>query len=344
MRKGLMPMSEIDVSVVMCTHNRAAMLRDALRSLAVQETGGTFRYEIVVVHTGSPDGTLDVIAEACKTARVPIVPVHQPHRGLIVARNRGLEAARGQWIATFDDDQIAEPDWLQALLRLAHEKKCRNVGGAVRLRLPDGCNRPLTDSCRRTLGASVAWDRPRPYTRKECPGAGNQMFHRSVLDEVGNYDERCGLRGEDCDLYRRMRNVGIESWYTPDAIVHHVIPPTRLTDAFFRQISRVNGWTAAQADRKAHGTAFLFLVTAVRLGHAASYNVARLLKARIQGRDDVLLEARMRRWKAAGYTRAALHSLAPGLISQYAPADGCAPPPRSDTRAAALQAVGAETE
>ncbi len=309
-------MAEIDVSIVLCTHNRAAMLRDALDSLAAQDTENRFTYEIVVVYTGGNDGTLDVIEAVRANAPIPVRGVLQPHKGQVVARNRGLADARGQWIANFDDDQLAEPVWLKELMALAKEKNARSVGGAMRLKLPEGCHRTFTHACERILGASVDWDTPRLYTRTEGPGSGNQLLHRSVFDQVGVYDEAYTLRGYDTDLYRRIREAGIESWFAPKAMAYHVIPPERLTDEYFRETSLHNGWMFTRRDLEARGAANTLALAGARLAQAACLNLPRLLKARIAQRSDLVLDARARLWKTEGYVRSTLYATAPQLFRQ----------------------------
>jgi len=309
-------MSDVDVSMVICTRNRATLLRDALASLLAQQTDGKLRCEIVVVHPGDRDGTPEVLAEAQKDGRIPVRPIHQPHRGQVVARNRGIQEAKGEWIANFDDDQIAEPTWLLELWRLAKEKNSRSVGGGMRLKLPAGYERPLSMACQRMLGASVDWKTPHPYTRKEGPGSGNQLLHRSVLDEVGLYDEAYTLRGYDTDLYRRIREAGIESWFSPLAMAWHVIPPARMSDDYFRETSLHNGWMFACRDFDEKGTGFTLSVTAARFVQAACLNFPRLLKGKLQKRSDVVLDAQVRLWKAEGYVRCTLYTIAPRLFQQ----------------------------
>ena len=212
----------VDISVVVCTRNRAESLRETLCSLVAQQSDGQFAYEVLVVDNASTDHTPRVVEEISAAARIPVRYVREQCRGTSYARNRGVATARGEWIASFDDDQVADTRWLSQLFLLAKQKNVRSVGGAVLLRLPEGFDREVSPVCRRVLGESSGWDQPRRYTRSEGPGAGNQMLHRSVYESVGVYDVAYNLRGEDVDLYRRIRAAGIDTWYTPHAIAWHL--------------------------------------------------------------------------------------------------------------------------
>jgi glycosyltransferase involved in cell wall biosynthesis len=302
--------TSIDISVVVCTYNRAEMLRDTLASLAAQETEGRFRYEVLVVDNASTDHTPQVL-EAAAGNGTWLRHVREPRQGQVHARNRGIIEARGDWIANFDDDQIADPRWLLELLSLAQRRNVRSVGGAVRLKLPEGCDRMLSSVCRRVLGESVGWADEQPYTRKEGPGSGNQMLHRSVFAQIGPYDDAYSRRGEDTDLYRRIRAAGIESWYTPRAIAWHVTPPSRLEEKYLRATSVYNGWCFASRDREEWGRIALALVSAARLGQAALVNAPRLVWARLRRAREEALAARCLFWRLQGYLQCAASLMLP---------------------------------
>lgn len=308
-------MSSVDVSILMCTHNRAAMLREAIASLVAQETDGKFTFELVVVHSGAAE-TIKVIEEADKSASVRVRAAYQEHRGISVARNRALQEAAGEWFAWFDDDQLADRTWLKELLAIAVEKNCKSTGGVRLLKLPENCERKLTKACRRALGESEVWPAPRIYGPKEGPPGGSHLLHRSVVEQVGKYDEAFGLRGEDTDLYRRICLLGIDSWYTPRSICHHMIPPDRLTHEYFQTTALHDGWAFAQRDRRKKGAALMTGAAIARLGQAACINMPRLAKARLAGDQESILDAEIRLWIAEGFTRSTLYSLAPNFFTQ----------------------------
>lgn len=298
-----------DISVVVCTCNRAEMLRDALLTLGAQQTENRFRYEILVVDNASTDHTQQVIHQASASCGGLVRGAREPRPGRVYARNRGIGEARGQWIANFDDDQLAEPDWLLELFDLAHRRSVRSVGGVVRLRLPDDCTRQLSPVCRRLLGESNGWDIEQPYSRKEGPGSGNQLLHRSVFDEVGHYDEVYGRRGEDTDFYRRLRAARIESWYSPRAVVWHVTPAQRLEEAYLRATSQNNGWCFARRDQVEWGRVALASLSAARCAQAGLVHGPRYLWARVTCAHEELLSARCLFWRMQGYLRATAEAL-----------------------------------
>ena len=133
-----------DISIVVCTQNRSALLRGALKSLCDLETDGPFDYESSLWTTPRPMGRRRRSRPWQPESPDPIRGVREPERGIVPARNRGIREARGQWIAFFDDDQIADPHWLLELFNGGQRaEQCRVVGGSVHLALPDDCKRRL---------------------------------------------------------------------------------------------------------------------------------------------------------------------------------------------------------
>src|SRR5437868_2502578 len=196
-------MPDPDISIVVCTQNRAEMLRGALTSLYDLATNG-FAYEIVVIDNGSKDHTQQVIAAAAIESKHPLRGACEPEKGIVAARNRGIREARGRWIAFFDDDQLADSRWLAELYHGTTEWRCRVVGGSVHLTVPAGCDRRLDPTVRMLLGEAKLANEPRMYGGRLTPGCGNLMIERTVFDEVGMFERTVDGRGEDTDLFSRI--------------------------------------------------------------------------------------------------------------------------------------------
>jgi len=304
-----------DLSIVMCTYDRIAMMRDALESLVRQQTEDRFSFEVVVVHAGK-EGSRETIEEIARRAAVPVRAIHVKTPGQVAARNAGLAAARGAWIANWDDDQIADSRWLVELWNLAHEKNSPSVGGSLELKLQGECPLHLTPLMRRMLGATVPWDSPQPYTRQEGPGSGNQLLRRDVFERVGMWSESFTLRGYDTDLYRRIRAAGIESWFTPTAKGWHVIPAERLTEEFFRETALHNGWSFARRDMLERGRAVVMVFAVARLIKAALNCGRGTVRSWFGSKKPTTLDGRIYCWRAQGYLRSVLYWTSPRLFPQ----------------------------
>lgn len=119
-----------DASIIVPCYNARATIARCLDALVGQRTRAA--YEIIVVDS-SDDGTAALIASGFPSVRL----IRLPRRTLPgPARNIGIEAARGGLLAFTDADCVAEPQWLDKMIRAHRDNDCAAVGGAVLNGLP----------------------------------------------------------------------------------------------------------------------------------------------------------------------------------------------------------------
>lgn len=97
-------------SVVIPSHDRCEVLLEVLAALEGQR--GAPEFEVVVVDDGSRDGTCERLRG--RQGALPLTVLSQQARGPAAARNRGVAAAQGDWVAFLGDDTVPEPGWLAA--------------------------------------------------------------------------------------------------------------------------------------------------------------------------------------------------------------------------------------
>jgi succinoglycan biosynthesis protein ExoM len=292
------------------------MLRNALRSITVQETGGDFSYEIVVIDNGSTAPTRAVVTEIAATSLVPIRYVREDAKGLAQARNRGVREAWGNWLAFFDDDQLAEPNWLKELRSTASVTEATVVGGDLRLDLPTGGSFVLGPTCRTLLGEHAFGGTARICQGKRIPSGGNILIARQVFDAIGLFDTSMVMAGEDSDFVKRARASGYVVSISPNAIVHHVIPPYRLASSYLRWTSMRWGHCFAYIDYKNFGRATLFACFAARAGQAVLVNLPLLIFSALTRNASQVLDRECLLWRAVGYACGAASLSLPGLFKQ----------------------------
>ena len=179
------------VSVVIPTFDRKSVLPRALHSVLAQTVPAT---EIIVVDDGSTDGTAQCVQEEFSQVRL----LTQENLGVSAARNRGIEASTGDWIGFLDSDDEWTPEKLERQL-------------ADLVDLPDI----------RVCHTDEVWIRHhrRVNPRRKHAKFGGRIFryclplcamspssiliHRSVLDDVGLFDEEFPAC-EDYDLWLRI--------------------------------------------------------------------------------------------------------------------------------------------
>lgn len=120
-RKGLRngQLARPTLSVVMPVYNSAAFLNETLTSIEGQTL---HNIEVICVDDGSSDGSAEIIhAHQAKDARIRYV--HQPNSGAGVARNTGLDLARGTWVAFLDSDDVYLTEFLQKMVDAAERSR-----------------------------------------------------------------------------------------------------------------------------------------------------------------------------------------------------------------------------
>lgn len=163
------------ISVLICSYNRSPLLADALESLSCQDAMEQFHIEIVVVDDGSTDDTASVVQQWHDVSPHPLRYVQGTGQGIAAARNMALEHASGEWVAFFDDDQVAGPEWLLSLWEAHRAVNAVCIGGARLLKLPPSELRQLSRITRGILGEIPQETRSRRCRRHDLVCTGNLL-------------------------------------------------------------------------------------------------------------------------------------------------------------------------
>jgi glycosyltransferase involved in cell wall biosynthesis len=275
------------ITIAICTYNRAEMLDSALSSIEEQIVPNAIQFEILVIDDGSTDATTGVVAHHAARSQIQIRYIRQGNSGIAAARNRGVAESQGDWIAFFDDDQIATKDWLRRLIESAGGVDV--VGGPCRLMLHQNAEAVIDSTVRRLLGENpyLAEERKAsvplvdPRCREAIPGTGNALVKKSLFLRVGLFSENT-VYGEDLEFFRRAEAAGALFRIAPNALVYHVIPPSRLSVTYLLPLARRGGRSQAEIDAEICGMGRAFWNCLLRLSHVALWTLPRLVIAALK--------------------------------------------------------------
>ncbi len=243
----------MDVTVAICTRNRANSLARTLESLRQMTIPDGLAWEVVVVDNASRDATPAVLRDFA--AKLPLRAEKEPVVGLSRARNRAVAAARGDWLVWTDDDVLVDANWLAAYVAAFRRWPDAAVFGGKVLPLLEPPTPDWFRAAQPLLGYLMAQrdfgDAPLPL----CVAEGRVPFGANyavrMQEQRGRqYDpdlgpgSASGRLGEETGLIDAILGAGGTGWWLPDAVVRHSITAKRQKVGYVFSYFRAHGVTA----------------------------------------------------------------------------------------------------
>lgn len=229
------------LSVVVTTYNRAAILAKCLDALLHQE--GDPSYEVLVVDDGSTDET-PAMLDALMAEHARLRVYRQPNGGRASARNSGIREARGEYLCYVDSDVFVAPGFVKAHLD-AHAAFQKRAAGAPHSKHRDCFVQGLSVNIDRLEDAYQVkvFDPSRAFFDTK-----NVSLRRQWLSDVGGFDTGFVEYGwEDLELGVRLKEKGLTIVRARDAYGFHFHPSFTVEDLpKLRRIEEERGRMAAR--------------------------------------------------------------------------------------------------
>lgn len=233
------------LTILICTHDRVALLESVLGSLNSCRRPASVGAEILVVANACRDGTHAALeayrARAAHDGFLPLAWLAEPTPGKSHALNRGATALRSDWVAIVDDDHRVGDDFLLRIEQaIAAHPQASLLCGRI---LPDWDGREPTWV--HDEGPYKVY--PLPIPRQDfgdvprelgvadpLPGGGNQIIRVDVLRRLGPFSTALGPQGhdlgggEDTEYMLRALAAGERLWYEPSIVQYHYVDLERL--------------------------------------------------------------------------------------------------------------------
>lgn len=264
-------MTEPTTTVVIPTIGRPGLLARCLSSI----TAGDRQPDRIIVCDQSADDASAAVVRTLGSA-VPITYRRLPVAAVSAARNAGTDATDTDLVIFIDDDCVAAPSWLGALVdayvRATDREEIAAVAGAVLPlvshagAVPVSSRTSMTERTFRATGGALDRAEWAPW---DVGTGGNLLVRRSALLAVGGFDTSLGsgapgVAAEDVDLLYRLARVGALV-YTPTARVHH--PATTRSNRLRSRVRYGRGMGAMLARRSRDGDAAATALTWLYLRH-----------------------------------------------------------------------------
>ena len=189
-------------TIIIPNINGKGWLKDSIESVYAQTEQD---FELIVVDNGSTDESLEQARSYCSRENFQLIE-NGSNTGFSHAVNQGIARAKSEFVVLFNNDAFAEPQWLAELIRIAESDPKIFAVQSLMIRHFD---RELADDA----GDYVTWmgfacktgdgRRASRYTKQKrifsaCGGAA--LYRKSILDEIGVFDENFFAYFEDVDL------------------------------------------------------------------------------------------------------------------------------------------------
>jgi glycosyltransferase involved in cell wall biosynthesis len=222
------------ISVVIPAFNAGGFIRRTIDSILAQ----TYRdYEIIVVDDGSADDTAEVV----KSYGAKVRYIYQDNAGDGPARNTGIAAAKGKWIAFLDHDDEWLPEKLQLQIELVNKHPDLRWCGTNRYQSDGKRRMPVGDAetIRKELTKRGYFENYfGAVTKGLCPVITSTMLvHKEVFEQIGVFDS-CWLRSADLDMWWRIGYRFPRIGYLPQPLVIVHLDAVNIVSAQYRLLSK----------------------------------------------------------------------------------------------------------
>ncbi len=248
----------LDLTLVICTYNRAHYLEKCLDSVYNQTLPNEYLH-VLVVDNASTDDTRDKLRKYVERSNFHVSV--ETRQGLSHARNRALWEVETKWIAFVDDDVVLPRSYIDTLAKVLQHTPHACIGGPVKPIF----SKTSADWVQHYFNTKSYFGRVASTLTHDSLSGANLVVQTRPLREIGGFDRELGMRGdevgygEDDMIQHALRDRGLTIGYYPELeICHHVLPKrekvswhlnTAYKHGYYSQITQSQGgllsWIAA---------------------------------------------------------------------------------------------------
>jgi glucosyl-dolichyl phosphate glucuronosyltransferase len=235
----------LSISVVICSYNRAAYIKEAMESLRLQSLTKK-DFEIIIVNNNSTDNTEQVCRlYITEHPEVNIQYFNESQQGASFARNTGASMAKGILLCFMDDDAIAEPDYLERIVHFFKEHPdAGGLGGRIIPKyIPD---EPAWMSyyVSSMVGNFDYSKEVSVFSANKYPLESNMIIRKKDFDAISGFNTALPgvvgtlrIGGEGKDFFMRLKALGLVIYYDPAICVQHIVESSKLTPEYLYRVA-----------------------------------------------------------------------------------------------------------
>lgn len=246
-----MNLSNIKLTIIICTYNRSQSLSNTVNSIIESVSENADFVKIIIVNNNSSDDTRLICDELMIHCPIEVTYIEETRQGKTYALNAGILQSTGDVIAFIDDDVCVDKKWFSYVFKTFIEyPECDVFGGRILPLLHEGSILPEWVrqeephyNAEGPLGDHNKGDQVKSYyeTDMGTPCGANFFVRRSVFERYGLFNENLNKvvkdlpMAEDSEFCFRLKKNNVQMLYIPEAVVYHDTPPEKLTKKYFRR-------------------------------------------------------------------------------------------------------------
>lgn len=235
----------VDMTVVICTHNRAPYLKQCLDSIYNQVPSSS-EFMVLVVDNGSTDHTQDLIKAYAHHPN--FTSIKEENLGLSHARNTAGRKVQTRWMAFIDDDAVLPVDYIHILEHILKKTPYACFGGPLLPIFSD----EAPSWIKRYFHKKSYFGESAKSLSNDCIAGANMIIDHWALRKINGFNTSLGMTGnktrygEDDHIQHELRRHGFKVGYYPNLVIKHHVLSTRENITWHLNSAYHHG-TAAQA-------------------------------------------------------------------------------------------------
>ena len=255
----------LEVSVIICSYNRSALLGKCLDQLVMHVKNHSEKLEVIVVDNASTDQTQKMVQSKIDKLPFELIYVAEPTPGLSNARNKGAKEARTPWLFYLDDDGLVVDSTFDQLFDTIHQYDFDFFGGsyqAYHAALPP-------DWLPKNYGNKKIHATASGPIGQDNISGGIMVIKKSVLLDNGGFKSNLGMRsqvigyGEEAELQHRLQKAGYKLGINPQFLMLHLVGEHKYHVGWHLRAAFAQGRDGAQSNH--HVMRSLFWVLPISL-------------------------------------------------------------------------------
>ncbi|MGQ1787114.1 glycosyltransferase family 2 protein [Saccharicrinis sp. GN24d3] len=211
------------ITIIVCTYNRAEILKECLEAL-FNQTAPQSTYEVLVVDNNSPDHTKQVV-QSFQQTHANLRYYLEEKQGLSHARNAGYLNTNAEWIGYMDDDGKAHTDYIEKTLEVINNHDFDCFGG----RYHAWYRTPKPKWINKEFGISPILCNEIGELKDDYNAGGIIFFTKDALESINGFSTKVGMSGakiaygEETLVQNELRAKGKKIGYSPYIIMNHLV-------------------------------------------------------------------------------------------------------------------------